>query len=89
MSTKKVKRYNSYTQVFADFKSGKLEGYKLMLDNDSNHLSYCGGSPHDFGTAAHDDYCDDKSAGVELTCGNGYSDIADILDAIGIPNERV
>jgi hypothetical protein len=83
MDSKKI--YKTYAEVFAAFKSGELDGYKLMLDNDCVHLQYCVDGPN---TVEYDELCDQKNEQVEFY-GEGYRDIDAILTAANIPNEWV
>jgi hypothetical protein len=84
--SKKMK-YPNLKALAAAFTSGELnrKHYKLILDNDDAFLSYVGPVPR---SADADDYRDSKSDEARTWYrGNGYSDLADAVEAAGIPCE--
>lgn len=73
-------KYKSYKELAAAFKSGELDPkkYVLVMDNDCCSLDYRG-----------DDMNEDEAYkhAQSLFQGNGYSDIAEVCIAAGIPAE--
>lgn len=87
-----AKKYKNLKQLAAAFASGELDRkqYKLILDNDSSHLSWCGplpvGMKKDSDAAdAYMDEMDDKAGAMYR--GNGYADLQEACEAAGIPCE--
>ena len=83
-STETVERdYQTYTNLAHAFSSGELDKdkYFLMLDNDNCRLCYVDDSLSEEELDAKNEEC------VEWFCGNGYSDLAEVCDAAGIPCE--
>lgn len=84
MTTKTERKYKSYTELAAAFKSGELDStkYYLMLDNDSTGLCRL----YDDSLSYEENDRLNEEAG-EWFSGDGYQDIEAMADALGIPNE--
>jgi hypothetical protein len=86
-------KYKNLQELAEAFKSGELEGWVLMLDNDSTYLRYDGPLPKGIenDTEEHYEYEEQKSEeGDKLY--NGSQDIYILDQALkmaGIPNEGV
>ncbi len=86
-------KYKNLKELAKAFKLGKLEGWVLMLDNDSTHLNWQGGFPKgvepdsDKGADFEDQKYDE---GQQLYDGSNDTYILDqALDIAGIPNMGV
>lgn len=86
-------KYKNLRELAAAFNLGKLEGWVLMLDNDSTHLDWQGGFPDGIKPDSDEgeDFCDQKYLeGQELYDGSGDTYILDqALSIAGIPNMGV
>jgi len=86
-------KYKNLKELAEAFKSEKLEGWVLMLDNDSTHLQWHGGCPEGLepDTDQGDDFENQKYVeGQQLYNGSGDVYILDqALDIAGIPNMSV
>ena len=75
-------KYKTYSELAAAFRSGELdrEKYVLRLDNDSCVLCYMGDDMDEDAAYEH---------GHALFQGHGYTDLAEVCKAAGIPAEWV
>lgn len=90
MTNRTGRKYSNLIELAEGFRNGDLEGYILVLDNDSSFLQWVGDNPHEEGTDKHDRYQDKMTEkGEKLFLGNGYRDLGDACTAAGIPNEWV
>ena len=83
-------KYKNIKELSEAFKSGKLKGWVLMVDNDSTHLRWIGHCPFEIDTEEFYEFEDKKCDEATLLWDSDESYILDqALDAAGIPNEGV
>jgi hypothetical protein len=76
-------KYKNIRELAEAFKSGELQGWVLMVDNDSTHLRWIGDSPDE-------EFLDQKYyEGKELWDSPDVYILDQALSAAGIPNEGV
>jgi len=84
-------KYKNIQELANAFKSGKLEGWVLMVDNDSTHLDWRGECPdYEKFPDAFEEFQDKKyDEGQKLWDGSEPYILDEALAAAGIPNEGV
>lgn len=85
-------KYKNIRELAKAFKSGELQGWVLMVDNDSTHLRWRGKRPEHIkdGTDEADDFEENiYDKGKELWDSPDVYILDQALEAAGIPNEGV
>ncbi len=83
-------KYKNIQELANAFKAGELKDWILMVDNDSTHLSWRGGSPYADGSVEADDF-----ENAQYDEGQSLWDSPDVyildqaLAAAGIPNQEI
>lgn len=87
-----MSKYKNIQELANGFKSGELNGWVLMVDNDSTHLRWMGGRPENIkdDTEEADDFEYKKyDEGKKLWDSPEVYILNQALTAAGIPNEGV
>lgn len=87
-----MSKYKNIKELANGFKSGELDGWVLMVDNDSTHLHWIGDRPEHIkdGTDEAEDFDDEKyDEGKKLWDSPDIYILDQALSAAGIPNEGV
>lgn len=84
-------KYKNIRELAKGFKSGELDDWILMVDNDSTHLRWIGERPdHEKFPEANEEFMDKKyDEGNELWDSPDSYILDQALSAAGIPNEGV
>ncbi len=84
-------KYKNIRELAEAFKSGELQGWVLMVDNDSTHLRWIGDRPdYDKYPNANEEFMDQKyDESKELWDSPDVYILDQALEAAGIPNEGV
>ena len=85
-------KYKNIQELATAFKDGELEGWVLMVDNDSTHLHWTGGPPEGIvvDSDAGDEFEEQKYEEGKRLWGSPDVYILDqALTAAGIPNDGV
>jgi len=83
-------KYKNIQELANAFKSGELEGWILMVDNDNTYLRWHGGGGLEPDTDEGDDFESEKDAeGERLWDSPDVYILGQALSAAGIPNEGV
>lgn len=85
-------KYKNIGELAEAFKSGELQGWVLMVDNDSTHLSWRGNRPEHIkdDTDESEDFEEQKyDEGKRLWDSPDVYILGQALEAAGIPNEGV
>lgn len=85
-------KYKNIKELAEAFKSGKLQNWVLMVDNDNTYLRWIGGVPEQIkvDTDEYDEFFDQKNDEARELWDSPTVYILDqALEAAGIPNEGV
>ena len=87
-----MSKYKNIQELANAFKSGQLEGWILMVDNDSTHLQWVGKIPDGIGPDTEESEAFEEARydeGKALWSSPDVYILDQALSAAGIPNEPV
>ena len=87
-----MSKYKNIKELATGFKKGELDGWVLMVDNDSTHLIWIGDRPENMADDSDEaeEFADKKyDEGKELWRSPDVYILDQALAAAGIPNEGV